>query len=277
MDSVSIIARLGLDSRDFQAGLASATQSVGSFSSTLLGMPNLGSILSVAGLAAEAAQILSMADDIQRLSDRYGVSTTILQQWGNAAAQNGSSMESLGSAFNKLEVSKDRALNGDEALVQSFSRLGISVNDLVNLSPDELMKKIASSSMNAGDMVKVMGKNATELRPVLEGIAAGTIKFGDAISAIDIKKLADAEAFLKSAGQELEILGAEKLSDLVTQFTSLKDIGVGAWTAITNAATLNFSKSLAGLKQIGTGITDAFKGALDFFGVPGTQDRKSVV
>lgn len=192
------MARLGLDTRDFKTGLAEATSVTGKFSSAMLGIPGLGGALSAAGIGAAVVKITNYAEQVQHLSDRFGVSTTVIQQWGRAAAENGSSMEAVAVAFNKLEVARSKAQAGDEQMLTHFGKLGISINDIVQLKPDEIMRKLGASSGDAASMVALLGRNGTELRPIMQGIADDTIKFQTYINEVDTKKLAEVDRLLKS-------------------------------------------------------------------------------
>jgi hypothetical protein len=130
---------------------------------------------------------------------------------------NGSSMEGVAKGFNKLEIAQSRALGGNESILKSFLALGINVDDLRHLSPEEIMAKIGKSSMNAADMVKVLGKSALDLRPVLAGLADGTIQYGKAISSVDIEQLKNADAAWKTTGQTIEILTGKILAFNIAQ------------------------------------------------------------
>jgi hypothetical protein len=187
MNSVSLLASLGLDARPFQATLKESLGMVDKFGSSLLSIPSLGGVLSAAGFATALKGVIEYGAQVQHLSDRFGVTTDAIQKFGNAAEQNGVSMESVARAFNKLEVAQSKALLGDESLSESFARLGVTAADLKNLKPEEIMEKLGHSSLNAADTVALLGRNGTELRPVLKGLADGTIDYGKAINDLNIR------------------------------------------------------------------------------------------
>lgn len=208
MLGASITARLGLDTAGFKAGIKEAQSAL----STLGG--SLGASLSIAGgvaiLESATKAVIEYGARIQDLSTRFNVDAVALQKLGNAAELHGSSLESVAKGFNKLEIASSRALGGNEQMVKAFNHLGISVEDLKKLSPEQLMVKLGKSSGDAADMVKILGRNALELRPTLEGLADGTIKFGTAIDGINIKKLKEADDLFKQIGQGAKIgLGGE--------------------------------------------------------------------
>lgn len=211
----SIIARLGLDSRDFREGLAQAKGALSGFAS------QLGVGLSVAGIAGYTRELIAYGSTIQDLSERFNVGTTALQQFGNAGELVGTSLEGVARGFNKLEISQSRALAGNQAQIKAFDNLGISVEDLRSLSPEAIMLKMGKSSLNAADMVTVLGKSALELRPLLQGLGDGSIKLGDAIDANIIRRLDEADDTFKKFGQTLKLFGAQAIDALALNFKGM--------------------------------------------------------
>jgi hypothetical protein len=216
---------LGLDAKEFDARLAAIESKVAAASK---GMSKSFGGVSLAGLAglgigAGIESVMNYAARIQDLSDQLGVSTDAIQHFGNAAEKNGSSLEAMGQGFRKLEVARSKALQGDQELIQAFQRLGISIFDLAKLKPEELMKKLGASSLDAADTVKLLGKNALELRPTLIGIADGTIKIGKAIDKIDIKKLKEADDLFKQLGENSRVIGATVIGSAGTAFEVFRD------------------------------------------------------
>jgi hypothetical protein len=228
-----LLARLGLDTSGFKAALKDAHSSFTSFAS------KLGVGVSIAGFANEIQKLLEYGKRIDDLSKRYDVNAEALQRLGNAAELNGSSLEGVAKGFNKLEIAQSRALAGNESLLKSFLALGINVDDLRKLSPEEILVKIGKSSMNAADLVKVLGKSALDLRPVLAGLADGTIQYGKAISDVDIKQLKEADATWKTTGQTIEILTGKILAFNIAQGMSAQKSAAQTYYDILHG---NFSK-----------------------------------
>jgi hypothetical protein len=172
------------------------------------------------GLGAEIKSVVDYGARIQDLSDRFGIGVVSLQKFGNAAEKNGSSLEAVARGYRFLEVNQAKALGGNEGMVKAFADLGISVQDLQNLRPDDLMLRLGDSSLNAADVVKVLGKSALELRPTLAGLSDGTIQFGDAIDSISIAKLKEADDVFKTLHQNVTILVGSSLGLFFDGLTS---------------------------------------------------------
>lgn len=181
----------------------------------------IGGLLSVVFLEQGAQRIVTYAAKVQDLSNRFAVSTTIIQQFGNVAERNGASLDAMAMGFNRLEVARSKALGGNDKLVESFGRLGITADDLRKLSLPELMLKLGSSSMNAADMVAILGRNGTLLRETLRLLAEGTEKLSAAIDPKQIAALKKADDFWKQLGESARIHGAAAL-------TMFADLGIAA-------------------------------------------------
>lgn len=153
----------------------------------------LGGLLSVAFIERGISSVVEYGAKVSDLARRFAVSSTDIQQFGNAAEKSGASMESVAMGFNRLDVSRSKALGGNKQLIESFANLGISAEDLQHLSLPELMLKIGASSMNAADMVKILGRNGTELRQTLQKLADGTEALSAAIDPEHIKAIKRAD------------------------------------------------------------------------------------
>jgi hypothetical protein len=233
----TIIAKLGLDTAGFQAALKGSEGMVASFAKRAAGL--LGISVGISGLESSISKLVEYGAHVQDLSERYGVNAEALQRLGNAAELNGSSLEGVAKGFNKLEIAQSRALAGSDKQIQAFANLGVSVDDLKKLSPEEIMQKLGKSSLNAADSVTILGKSALELRPTLRGLADGTIEYGKAVDAIDIKKLKEAKDYFEKIGQRITINSATALVSLGSIFRS--DTWKGAAKEQESAATSFFN------------------------------------
>jgi hypothetical protein len=214
----TIIAKLGLDIAGFQSGLKSSEGFLAGFAKRAAGL--LGISVGLSGLESSVNKLVEYGAHVQDLSERYGVNAEALQRLGNAAELNGSSLEGVAKGFNKLEIAQSRALAGSDKQIQAFTDLGVSVDDLKKLSPEEIMLKLGKSSLNAADAVTILGKSALELRPTLIGVANGTVQLGRAVDAIDIKKLKEAKDYFEKLGQGFTVNAASGLIGLSSIFRS---------------------------------------------------------
>lgn len=122
----------------------------------------------VSGTAGAVASI----DD---LAKRTGVSADVLQGYSLAANQSGVSLETFGRAVQKLTVNLGEAQTGNAAAVKSFADLGLSVQDLSRLSPQQAFEAVAAAiaklpnpAQQAAAAVALFGKSGVELTPIFQ-------------------------------------------------------------------------------------------------------------
>jgi hypothetical protein len=171
----------------------------GVFTSIKGGLASMGAVLGVGTIVKSVTDTIAYADALSDLSAKLGINTTSLQAWKNHVEQNGASLENLAQAMAKMEVNRDKALKGDEKMIESFAELGVSAEDLESMGLDEIMLKIGSSSMDASTMVNVLGKAALDLKAALAAAAKEGLNFNGVMSEENIRKLAGvADAWTKA-------------------------------------------------------------------------------
>lgn len=249
----SIIARLGLDSRDFREGIGAARAALGGFATGAV-----GTVISGAAIKS----VVEYGDHIQDLSERYRVNSTELQRMGGVAQKEGSNLEGVGRAYDKLAKNSDAALQGNKEMIDSFADLGITTEDLRNLKPEEIMLKIGNGSMHASDLIKVLGRSALELRPTLKKLADGTAEFSDAIDEIDIQKLSEANDKLEDIKASARVAAADILVTIGEGFNvvardgrNLADDTQNVWSAaagvVRNVFTGNMRAAAIEIRNLG--------------------------
>jgi hypothetical protein len=215
-----------------------------------------------AGVAV-AKNLVALEGEVERLgqlAERVGVSFQFIQVLDAAAKASGSSVESLGGAFNKFLRSLGDARNGSKAAADAFRTLGISSDDLQTKSPEELFRQMARAISGITDpadrasvAMDLFGKSGTELLPIfasLDQAAADLERIGGAITdkqAEQIKRFGDEldRAALASQGASNQITasfanaaanvtgGANVILESITKLTSaFPDLGQAAADAI---------------------------------------------
>lgn len=221
IEAASIYARLGVDRAPLTAGLRDASRDLKGFAQGA--SEAFAATFGVAAFAGYLRGLVEYGDRIQDLSERYKVNAEALQKIGNAAELNGSSLEGVAGALGKLEIAQSKAVTGSPLLLAHFRNLGISLDDLRTLSPDQLMLKLGHSSLNAADAVAVLGRNGMQLIPTLKGIADGSVKMGAALDSSSVKALDAASDFFKRTATELKVKSAKMLAGDIHDITSVGD------------------------------------------------------
>lgn len=165
---------------------------------------SIGRGILAAGLSVSApfaAMLVNFANTGSKLNDlsvQTGLSVERLQELGYSAEQNGSSLDDMTAAIIKSQRNIGKLASGAPEAVAAFQQLGLTFEDLKNLSPEKQFDLIAEklvaiqnpTERNAATMV-ILGKSATVLNGALNELAASTAEFrsfGLGISAEDAKK-----------------------------------------------------------------------------------------
>ena len=125
----------------------------------------------VVGFAKNAADA---ADKIGDLSARYQVHAHSIQVYGGLVEEAGGSTEDAAAAMGKLRKAMNEAVHGGAEQAAAFAGVGISVENLKKMSPEEVMQQMADafkSSNKEGEknavLLQLMGKNGTVFMDVM--------------------------------------------------------------------------------------------------------------
>jgi len=174
---MAIISRLavllGLDAGEFNAGLGKAKGQVEGF--------GLGAKLSLAAVgtafAATAKEAISFADKINDVAKANELSVQSVLRMSQALSTNGGNADDAGKLMASFANKIDEAAQGSEKAQKSFKSIGVSLQDLRALSPQELFEKTLKSLSAIEDPLK---RNAMAME-----------MFGRGIRGVDIKGMVD--------------------------------------------------------------------------------------
>lgn len=134
----------------------------------------------LAPLAASVKSFSRTGDSLHKMSGRTGVSTEALSELGFAAEQSGANLESLEAGLRKMQKTVGDAADGTTTAVDALAKLGLAVEGLANLSPEQQFKLIADRlsriedpTLRAAAAMEVFGKSGTQLLPLVQNGAAG--------------------------------------------------------------------------------------------------------
>ena len=77
-----------------------------------------------------AGAAASVGDQVDKSSQRLGLSNKAYQEWAYVLSQNGSDIESMKTGLNKLNKTVDQARGGAKGAVEQFQAIGLSMDDL---------------------------------------------------------------------------------------------------------------------------------------------------
>ena len=127
----------------------------------------------VVGLANDAA---GTADEIDKMSQKIGISAEAYQEWSYVMGQNGMDVEKLSTGMKTLVSQMDSAASGSASAQENFNKLGISIYDSSGKLKDQ--ETILNETMHAlADMengtekarlaTELFGKAGIEMMPML--------------------------------------------------------------------------------------------------------------
>lgn len=144
-----------------------------------------------AGLSAASAAILgpmvaassafaASGDELSKMSDKTGASVESLSELRHAASQSAVEFSQLGSALAKQQKNLAEAATGNKTAAEAFQQLGLSVEDLLKLAPDQQFEAIADRiamledpALRTKAAMDVFGKSGAELMPLMIAGANG--------------------------------------------------------------------------------------------------------
>lgn len=199
-----------------------------------------------------AKGVAEYGDQIDKMSQKLGLSAETYQKWDYIMGQNGASIESMKAGMKTLATQAQK--NASE-----FEKLGISQEELGKLSQEELFEKTILGLQKMGEGTertatasKLLGKSATELAPLLNQSAEATEAL--AKQAQDYGLIMSDDAVKASAAftDSLDLLSktANGLKNrLMAEF-------LPALTEVTDGLALLFTGDMSGLDGIEKGVDD---------------------
>lgn len=165
----------------------------------------LAAAFTVTAIVGAAKQVIDFADRLTNLSAKTAISTTALQQWELAFAQSGISLETVTAAAVRLA---QRLIAGDKSTVGALTKLGLSVQALKQMAPEEQFLTVADAigripnpTEKAYAALAIFGKGGTELLAGLTGhLRETTEEFERMGLVIDEETLQAADTFADELG-----------------------------------------------------------------------------
>ena len=161
----------------FSSGIASAAQiGVGA-----IGAIAAASTAATGALVSGVGSVAEYGDNIDKMSQKMGMSVESYQEWDAVMRHSGTSMEAMKASMKTLA-------NAAESGSDAFEQLGISQEEIANMSQEELFERTISALQNVEDSTqrtylagKTLGRGATELGALLNTSAEDTQAMRDRV------------------------------------------------------------------------------------------------
>ena len=261
MDLLSLVAKLSLDSSEYEKGLGDAETKGSTFGSGLKKAAAVGvAAVTAVGSAAIAAgtslvkstgDVAAYGDNIDKMSQKMGISAQAYQEWDAIMQHSGTSIDALKPSMKMLAMQAEK---GSDA----FQKLGISEEEVASLSQEDLFAKVITGlqGMEEGTertyiTSQLLGRGATELGALLNTSAEETQKMRDRVHELGgvmsddaVKASAQFQDTLQDMSTGFDSLKRNMLSEFLPAITDVMD-------GLTNLFTGNYDE---GIERISKGI-----------------------
>jgi len=187
-------------------------------------MKVLGGVAAAAGgsivtaFAAATKSFIETGDQLNDMSVRTGFAVKTLSKLSYAASQSGTSLEAVEKAARGMAKLLTSASLGAASSAQTLETLGVSLDTIKGLSPDQQFQMLAAAVANVKDpttraamAMRVFGKSGADLLPMLANGAAGmeemfaeAEKLGLVLSEEDAKAAAELDDALNKLQSQIK-------------------------------------------------------------------------
>lgn len=151
----SLLAKLGLDGTAFETGLKRSQSMAKGIGREISG--SIAGMFAVDKIAEFGMKAIETAGKLNDLSTRLGVSVEFLQEMQYAAEQSGASLDDVAGAVEKISIARMKALAGDQATIENFAKMGVSMQQIKDLGGEGLFKAFGKQFESGIDPQKLVG------------------------------------------------------------------------------------------------------------------------
>lgn len=248
-----VFVEIGADPKRLFAALGTINKRIGALGTSMM---SIGGRLMAAGtaitapIAGAAAAFSEVGDAVQKMAARTGLSTEAVSALGFAAGQSGTDIGTLEKGVRTMQKTLDLAANGGKAASEAFERLGVDVDALRQMSPEDqfmalsdALAQVADPGERAALAMQVFGRAGTAMLPMLSDGAGGV------------------RALMKQA-EELGIVMSQETADSAARLND----SIGELTTVLKAITVT----------VGAAVAPAFSGLASAIAVAGGQLSKYI-
>lgn len=223
-------------------------------------------------LTSAASSTAQYGDNIDKMSQKLGVSSSFYQEWDAVLQHSGTSMDSMSATFKKLATASQDA-SDDQA--EAFSKLGLSMEQVQSMSTEELFTSVITGlqGMEEGTertsiATELLGKGAMEMGALLNTSAEDTQamidnvnKLGGVMSDDAVKASAQFQDSLQDMQTAFTGVKNTALSELLPSFSEIMD----GFAGLVTGAEGSDEKIKAGMQSLAESVTSALPTIIDGF------------
>ena len=224
--------------KSFSSGLGSVIGGAGKVMAGAVAAGGAALTAMGASFVSASGDVASYGDNIDKMSQKMGISAQAYQEWDAIMQHSGTSIEALKPSMKTLA---SQAEKGNEA----FQKLGISEQELASLSQEDLFSRVITGlqGMEEGTertylTSQLLGKGATELGALLNTSAEDT----------------------EAMRQRVHELGGVMSDDAVKAAAAYQDQLQDMQTAFSGLSRNLMAEFLPGMTTVMAGLTEIFSG-----------------
>jgi len=260
-----LVATLSLNADRFFKGIQQAQTGLQKFQRDLgvtgADLARMGKQFALFGAAAGAAvgalavKTLKAQDELGDLAQQLGISSSALSEMQFAAEQAGSGASNLSSGLETMSKRLGEvAVKGSGAAKDAIERLGLSVEDLIALKPDEAFTRIAEAMKGVSSQAERNAITANIFSRANQSLVNVL-----ALGADGMEKLrAEARALGRSLSEE-QVQAASDAVDAMNRLSS-------SFTGLANAAATSFAPAITSAADSLTEFVKEIPQAVEFLG-----------
>lgn len=245
------------------SGIGKVAGGIGKVAAAGLAAAGTAAVGATTALVAGTSALAQQGDEIDKMSQKMGLSAEAYQEWDAVLQHSGTSISSL---LPSMKTLSNAAETGNEA----FAALGISEEQVANLSKEDLFSAVITGlqGMEEGTertylASQLLGRGATELGPLLNTSAAETQAMRDRVH--ELGGVLSNEAVANSAAFQ------DNLQDMQTAMAGLKNSIIQQALPGMNQLMEGFTGLITGEEGASTAIAEGFETLLGDLGNIVTQ------
>lgn len=251
MNLFDLMAVIRLDKSEYTQGLADAETEAAGFKSKLgsvfgtvgkvgaaaLGTIATGTAAATTAMIAGTKQAAAYGDNIDKMSQKLGLSAESYQKWDYVLGQAGASIDSMQTGLKTLTNKLDDAKNGSADAQKMFANLGLSLEDLNSMSREDIFEQViygfqgmADSTERAALANDLFGRSGQELTPLFNaateetmGLMQAAEDLGFVMSDEAVKSSAEFQDSLDTLQRTVGGLKRGIVGDLMPSLTAVMD------------------------------------------------------
>lgn len=216
----------------------------------------------MSGIKSAVMEVASAGDEIDKMSQKIGISAEAFQQWDYVFERSGADVNSLQASMKTLSAVIVDAGNGSASAAEKLEAVGLSIEDLNDLSQEEQLSVVIAAIQEMGTGAErtaaatdLLGKSATDMAAIFNMTAEETAALKQ--EAVDMGMVMSGE----------DVAAAAAFDDAMTKMegtmNGLKTRIVGTLLpALTNLME-GFADLAAGNEEADARIKAGFQGILD--------------